>query len=98
MESGEAGLTLVMTAQVPASGVADFATYEATVLALLAAHGGRLQRRLRSDDGTFEVHILRFRDEAALAQFRADPRRAAAQPLLERSGAKVVLSRVADVA
>lgn len=104
MRGGEAarggarrGPTLVMTARIPAAGVDDFQAYEAVVLPLIAGHGGRLERRLRSDDGTFELHIVSFPDEAALAAFRADPRRQAAQPLLARSGASVEVSMAADV-
>ncbi len=53
----------------------------------LAAHGGVLQRRLRSADGRTEVHLVWFPDEAAFAAYGADPGRAAAQPWLVESGA-----------
>lgn len=95
--TGCGGITLVLTARIPAAGVADFQAYEAIVLPLLAVHGGALERRLRNADGTIEVHIVRFASSEGLESFRADPRRTAAQPVLARSGATVEVSMVADV-
>jgi uncharacterized protein (DUF1330 family) len=71
-----------------------FETYESRVLALLGRHGGRLEARLRSTDSRSEVHILEFPDAAALAAFRADPERMAAQDLWERCGASSVLTEM----
>lgn len=90
-------LTLVLTARIPAAGVADFQAYEAAVLPLLAGYGGTLERRLRNADGTFEVHVVRFASSEGLERFRADPWRTAAHPMLARSGATVEVSTVADV-
>ena len=78
----------VVTAHVPPGGVAAFAAYEATVLPLLGGYGGRLERRLRSSDGTTEVHLVRIEPDA-LDRYRADPARIAAAPLLAESGARV---------
>lgn len=56
-----------------------FEAYEAKVLPLVAKHGGRLEQRLRSLDGTSEVHLLNFPDAAGFEAYRADPARLAAQ-------------------
>jgi hypothetical protein len=69
--------TFVVIARVPPAGVADFQRYESEVLGLLGEHDATLERRLRSDDGTLEVHVVTFGSAAALDLFRADPRRAA---------------------
>ena len=53
------------------------------MLPLLARHGGRLERRLRTADGRTEVHLLSFASRAGFDAFRADPDRAALQPLLD---------------
>jgi hypothetical protein len=51
--------------------------YEDAVLALLPRHGGVLERRTRSTDGTSEVHLIRFTGRAGYESFMADPDRAA---------------------
>ncbi len=93
-----AGLTLTLIARIRADGVASFRAYEAAVLPLLGDHGGVLQRRLANADGTVEVHLVWFPSHEHFAQFRADPRRAAHAPLLERSGAVMELIEGGDVA
>ena len=40
-------------------------------------HGGRVERRLRTADGTTEVQVLSFQDRDGLDSFLADPDRAA---------------------
>jgi hypothetical protein len=91
------GVTFVFVADVPADGVAAFRDYEAAVLPLLADHGARLERRLRSLDGCREVHVLWFPGDGALGDFRADPRRRRSGHLLELSGARTELLAVEDV-
>ena len=91
------GVTLALRAQIPAAGVAEFQRYEALVLPLLAEHGGTLERRLRNGDGTVEFHVVRFDSHEALQRFRADPRREAAAPLLQRCAAAIELHEVTDV-
>lgn len=90
-------LTLLLIARVPPGGFEAFDAYEREVLPLLAEHGGRLERRLRSTDDRVEAHVVSFPGEAELAAYRADPRRAAAAPLLAASGAEVELVEVLDV-
>jgi hypothetical protein len=92
-----ADLVLALIARVPASGVSHFQSYEARVLPILAEYGGTLERRLRSADGTTEVHVLRFTSRDGLDRFRQDERRTAAAPLLLRSGASIELMELQDV-
>src|SRR5262245_22384616 len=90
-----------LIARVPAHGTADFDAYEAAVLPLLLRHGGRLERRLRHRDveGSWvEVHVVSFADETGLGSYRADPDRARHAGVLERSGARMELLRVEDLA
>ena len=91
-------VTYLMIARLPAGGLADFDAYETAVLPLLAEHGGVLERRLRTTDGDLEAHVVTFPGPAEFDAFRADPRRQAAHPLLESSGAVVELHAVHDVA
>jgi hypothetical protein len=70
-------VVVVVVAQLPEGGVPAFARYERAVLELLGEHGGGLERRLRSEDGRTEVHLVRFPSSAALAAYRSDPRREA---------------------
>ena len=65
------------------AGIERFRIYEELVLGLLERHGGRLERRLRSDDGETEIHLIEFADAAGYQAFLADPDRATAQPLLD---------------
>jgi hypothetical protein len=92
-----APVTYLLTARIPADGVEAFRRYEAAVLPLLADHGGRLERRLRTADGTVEVHLVAFATADGLAAYRADPRRARHADLLEHSGAKLEVLEMQDV-
>ncbi len=93
-----ATVTLAMIARIRPEGLADFAAYEDLVLPLLADHGGRLERRLRSKDGTVEVHVVSFGSRDGLDRYRGDPRRAAAGRLLASSGATTEVIEVDDLA
>lgn len=85
-------MIVVAVCRIPPEGVESFRAYEAAVLARTP-----LERRLVAADGTTEVHLLRFADQAAFAAFLAAPDRAAHRPLLEASGATVdVLTDLAD--
>lgn len=53
-------LTLVLVADLAPDDVPAFQEYEAQVLPLLARHGGRLERRLRTGDALHEVHVVSF--------------------------------------
>ena len=83
---------------VPGASVAAFGRYEDAVLPLLARHGGRLDRRLRSADGTTEVHVLSFAGESGYRDFLADPERGAHRTLLDGAEtSRRVLEGVVDV-
>ena len=86
-------VTAVLIARIPAEGIADFLAYEDAVLPLLPEYNGRLERRLRNQDGTVEMHIVSFDSDADFQNYRNNPRRTAQAALLERSGA--VLERLA---
>ena len=91
------GITLCAILRVPPEGVTAFQAYEDAVLPLLAAHGARVERRLRSGDGGVEIHLLWFPSAARLDAYRADPARAAHAALFAASGATAEVLTVADV-
>jgi uncharacterized protein (DUF1330 family) len=93
----ENALTLVLIARIPLDGVEAFQAYEDQVLPLLKEYGGRLERRLRNELGTVELHVLSFPSDAALQKYRGDPRRTAAAHLLEISAAKLERFSLRDV-
>jgi hypothetical protein len=66
---------LVAIVEMAAGATETGQRYEDDVLELLARHGGALERRTRNDDGSTEVHLIRFRDRAGYASFLADPGR-----------------------
>lgn len=77
-------------------GRPQFDAFEDAVLPLLPNHGGELLLRLRDPAAAVgaalqdrpppdEVHVLRFRDDAALQSFLSDPIRQAALPLKDAS-------------
>jgi hypothetical protein len=82
----------VLVARVPPAGVEAFQRYEAAVLPLLAEHGGRLARRLRTGDGAVEVHLVEFASAGGFDAYRAEH-----AALLETSGARMELLAVEDV-
>jgi hypothetical protein len=90
-------LLLVQIVRIPADGIDAFQLFESRVLPLLAAHGGMLERRMRSADGQIEIHVISFPSAAALDQYRNDPERVRHLPLLEQSGAVAQLVEVTDV-
>lgn len=49
--------------------------YEDAVLALLARHGGSVERRLHGTDSPTEVHLIRFQSRAGYESFVVDPDR-----------------------
>jgi antibiotic biosynthesis monooxygenase (ABM) superfamily enzyme len=85
-------VTVVLIARIPIEGIADFRAYEDAVLPLLPEFNGRLERRLRNQDGTVEMHIVSFASDANFQNYRNDPRRTAQAALLEKSSA--VLERL----
>jgi hypothetical protein len=90
-------VTFVLTARIPAEGVADFRAYEDAVLPLLPEFKGRLERRLRNSDGTIEMHIVSFASDVDFQNYRNDPRRTAQAWLLEKSSPTLELLQMANV-
>ena len=91
------GTVYTMVARVPGSGIEAFAAYEDAVLPLVADHGGRIERRLRSRDHADEVHLIWFPTAESFRSYRDDPRRTAFQHLLSESGASIELMELHDV-
>jgi hypothetical protein len=91
-------VTFALIVRIPTEGIADFRAYEDAVLPLLPDFNGRLERRLRSPDGTIEMHIVSFASDADFQNYRNDLRRTAQVWLLEKSSAKVELLPMTNVA
>ncbi|MEV6488976.1 hypothetical protein AB0M20_10130 [Actinoplanes sp. NPDC051633] len=89
--AAEPGLLLGVVVEMRPGAEADGVRYEDEVLALLARHGGHLDRRLRGTDDATEVQIIRFASRAGLDTFLADPDRRA---LRERVGDAAPEARV----
>ena len=80
--SAGARFTVVSLVDVPSDSVAAFQRYEDHVLPLLQRHGGRLDRRLRTPDGTTEVHVLSFASQATYRGYIGDAERERHRALL----------------
>jgi uncharacterized protein (DUF1330 family) len=76
-------LTIVMVADIPSGAEAGFQAYESAVLPLLQRHGGRLERRLRTDDALTEVHIVSFTSQEGFQSYLADEERQSHKGLLD---------------
>ncbi len=76
-------LTLALVVDLADDAIGPFDAYERRVLPLLARHGGRLDRRLRTADGRTEIHLLSFADRAGYDAYLADPDRTVAGNLLD---------------
>ncbi len=77
-----AAVRLVALVELADGAVEAGREYEDRVLALLGRHGGRVERRLRTDDGRSEVHVIRFDTRTGYESFLADPDRAAQRAAL----------------
>jgi hypothetical protein len=73
----EACLLRLVTIDLSQADLDVFERYEASVLALLPKHRGRLELRVRALDRQTETHLLYFPDEQAFDGFRSDPARLA---------------------
>ena len=90
-------LTIVMVADVPAEAVSAFQRYESLVLPLLAGHGGRLERRLRTHDALNEIHIVSFESQSGYESYMADPERQSHRSLLDGAEVGQRMFEVQDV-
>lgn len=75
-------MTLVSVLTVRRDAIAAFRAFERHAAAVMADHGGRIERAVVVDPDPAsptlrEVHVVTFPDAAALAAYRADPRLAA---------------------
>ncbi len=87
-----------MIADVPAADVAAFQEYESRVLPLMARHGGRLERRVRSLDAQVEVHLISFETRSGLEAAMVDPERLESRRLLDGAGIVQRIHHVTDMA
>jgi hypothetical protein len=62
-------VTSVLIVRIPTEGIEDFRAYKDAVLPLLPEFNGRLERRLRNQDGTIEIHIVNFASDADRQNF-----------------------------
>ena len=90
-------LTFVLIADLRLEDVPAFQQYEAAVLPLLVRHGGRLERRMRSNDELHEVHIVSFESREGYESYLADEERHVHRSLLERAQIVQRLLQVHDV-
>ena len=72
-------MTLVVTLTVRRDRLDDFRAFERRAAAVMAAHGGRIERTVVGPaegrpELLVEVHVVTFPDQAAFAAYRADPR------------------------
>ncbi|GIJ19431.1 hypothetical protein Vlu01_00550 [Micromonospora lutea] len=92
-----AAVCLVALVELPDAAVEAGQRYEDTVLALLPRHGGHLERRLRTDDGRTEVHVIRFDTRAGYEGFLTDPERTALRASLGEAAPQTRVLEVHEV-
>ena len=81
----------VVVALLGVRDLAPFEQYETIAARVMHRHGLILERVIRSDDGTREVHVIRVPSDAAFAAYRADPELVAARDLRDRGVAATEL-------
>jgi hypothetical protein len=90
----DGGVTIAAIVRMSEEDVDGGQRYEDLVLALLPVYGGRVERRLRSNDGLTEVQILWFPSFEAMEAVIEHPDRQAAR---DRLGADVPATEVIEV-
>jgi uncharacterized protein (DUF1330 family) len=79
-------------------GAADaLVAYEDAVLPLVAAHGGRVRERVRTDgtdDAPLEVHVIEFPSDDAFDAYMHDPQRQALSDMREQAIERTAVYRV----
>jgi hypothetical protein len=91
-------MLIAMIADVAPGSIERFRSYEELVLPLLPKHGGRLERRVRSRDGSTEIHLLVFAGEDGYRGYMDDPARVAARAALDGAEIDQRVLIVTDVA
>jgi uncharacterized protein (DUF1330 family) len=89
--------TFVMIAEIQPGTEDTFQRYESLVLPLLARHGGRLERRLRTHDALTEVHIVSFETQAGYESYLADDERQTHRGMLVEGSITQRMLAVQDV-
>ncbi|WP_033345713.1 hypothetical protein [Catenuloplanes japonicus] len=90
-------LLLAVLVEMHDDAVPEGHRYEDGVLALLPRHGARLERRLRTPDGTTELQIIRFTAREGLDAFMSDPDRLTLRATIEPLAPAARVFEVADV-
>jgi hypothetical protein len=90
-------LTVAMIADIPEGAEAGFQAYESAVLPLLPRHGGRLERRLRTEDALVEIHVVSFESRDGFESYLADDERQSHRGLLDGLGVAQRVLLVNDV-
>jgi uncharacterized protein (DUF1330 family) len=75
-------MLIAMIADIDAQSLERFRAYEEVVLPLLASHGGHLERRMRSAEGTTEIHLIAFNSPEGYRSYLEDPARLQAKATL----------------
>lgn len=82
-------MIVVAVMKVKRAELEAFRAFETVAARRMAAHGGRIERTVVSDDGTAEtlteIHFVRFESPQAFAAYRADPELSAHAELRARS-------------
>ena len=96
-------MILLVTLRVQKTLAAAFRDYERQAGAILASHGGRIERALElasnAADETFEeVHVVRFPDSESFSAYQDDPRTRALAPLRQRVVVMTTVVPATDVA
>ena len=86
-----------MIADIPEGAEAGFQAYESAVLPLLPRHGGRLERRLRTEDALVEIHVVSFESRDGFESYLADDERQSHRGLLDGLGVAQRVLLVNDV-
>jgi len=88
---------MVGIVRIPSEGVETFSAYEDGVMPLQSEHGAVMERRLRTTDGTTEIHVMRFPSQAAFDAYMNDPRRQEFRHLFDTSGASMEAFEMQDM-
>lgn len=71
-------MTLIVHLWLRGDDVRAFEEFEREAAAIMASHGGRVERAFRTlhlqQDEPFEIHLVVFRDEEAFEAYRSDAR------------------------
>ena len=100
---GNPRLVLIVTLEVRNEAAAEFELFERQAAAIMSRHGGHIDRVIRLDEGApcdsfREVHIVSFRDQAALDAYRCAPELTALKSLRDGAIVTTEIARGRDLA